>query len=131
MIIEPKREDIVGSTVVEPAWYEVEVTSVEDKMSKDNTSTNSWLKGKIVKNADNGDTKYAGVPTPFLWMINSKGIFASVALFKSIGVDMEDGKRYDTQAFSGRRLEAFIGNELYNGAMQNKMMGQYRMVKTS
>jgi len=129
MLLEPKKEDLSASTIVEPAWYRVHVDDVEDKPNNKGTGTNSWLKGKIVCNADTGDKKFEGVPTPFLWMISSNGIMFAAALFRSIGVELEVGKRYDTGAFKSRDLEAFIGNELYEGLMQNKMMGKYRPAK--
>ena len=130
MLMEPKKDDLQASTVVEPAWYKVVIEDVIDKPTNSGTGTNSWFKGKVICNADNGDKKFEGVPTPFLWMISSNApMVFSIPLWRSIGVEMEAGKRYDTQAFKGRTLEAFIGNELYQGVMQNKMEGKYRPAK--
>jgi len=126
MIITFSEKDILSSKIVTPSWYRVIIEEVEDKMSKDNTSTNSWLKGKILFNADDGSTEFANVPTPFLWMFNSKGAWAVVGLLKTMGFTVEAGKRADLSALVGKQVDAFIGNELYNGAMQNKMTGMYR-----
>lgn len=126
MILEFSDADLNTSKVVEPAWYRVLIESVEDKQSKDGQSTNSWLKGKILFNSDTGSKAFENVPTPFLWMINSKGAFAAVGIFAALGVTLQSGQRLSTDALAGKELDCFIGNELYNGVMQNKMMGQYR-----
>jgi len=129
MLLEFSANDLLQSRVVEPAWYRVHIDQVEDRLSKDGMSTNSWIKGHIICNADTGDKKFENVPSPFLWMINSKGAFAAVGLFAALGLEIAEGTRADTKALEGKELDVFIGNELYNGIMQNKIEGKYRAVR--
>lgn len=126
MIIEFSENDLKAEKIVEPAWYRVQIDSVEDKMANDNVSTNSWIKGHILFNSDTGSKAFEGVPTPFLWLISSKGAFAAVGIFAALGVVPQVGVRLSTEALVGKQLDCFIGNGLYKGAMQNTMPGQYR-----
>lgn len=129
MIIEFSDSDIKQSTVVEPAWYVVHIDEVEDRQANDGQSTNTWLKGHIVRNADTGDTKFANVPTPFLWLFNSKGAWAAVGFCAALGMEPGAGKRADLSQSQGKDIEVFISNGLYKGVMGNVISNQYRPVR--
>lgn len=130
MLLKISAEDLKAGLLPEPAWYEVLIEKVEDKPSKDGQSMNYWLKGKIVKNADNGDTKFAGVPTPFLWMINSKGSFAMVPILRALGKELQPDMEVDPMGLAGKRLEMFIGNQPdQQGIMRSSVTGQYRPLR--
>lgn len=135
MIVEVSQNDVLSSKLPSPGWYRVVIDAVEDKMSKDNASTNSWLKGRIICNADTGDKEFEGVPTPFLWLINSKGLFAHLGLFIACGFEGADkpGARLDTQALAGKVVEMFIGNAINpnTGMMQSSAPGMYRKAKAA
>jgi hypothetical protein len=126
MILEFSDSDINQSKIVTPAWYRVRIDDVTDKISNDGGSTNSWLKGTILFNADNGSKEFEGVPTPFLWMFNSKGAWAAIGLYAALGVEIKPGIRVGTDALKGKEVDAYITNDLYKGVVQNKMAGQYR-----
>lgn len=130
MLIEFSDSDLLSSKIVQPGWYKVSIDDVEERASNDGTSTNAWIKGHIICNDDTGNTDDNGVPTPYLWMINSKGAFAAVGLFSSIGMEIKAGSRANTSALKGKEVVMFIGNELYKGKMQNCVTGQYRAVKS-
>lgn len=130
MLLEFNESDLLQSKVIPPAWYAVEILDVEEKMSKNGDSTNAWIKGKVLWNAENGSIENAGVPTPYLWMINSKGAFSAVGIFSALGMEIKAGSRANTDALKGKRLEMFIGNELYNGQMKNSVAGMYRPLKS-
>ena len=131
MLIEVNEDDLKSGRVVVPGWYRVLIEEVEDRQSKDNQSTNSWLKGKILYNADNGSKEFADVPTPYLWMLNSKGKFAFEGLFRSLGHEWKLGARFQTSALVGVQVEVFIENELFSGVMQNKMTNKYRVPRNT
>lgn len=127
MIIEFSESDILSSKVVTPAWYKVQIDDIEEKMSKDGQSMNSWIKGHIICNADDGSKEFANVPTPFLWLFNSKGAWAAVGFCASLGMEPGVGKRADLSAAKGQVVEMFIGNGLnQNGIITNTVTGQYR-----
>lgn len=125
-IVEFSKDDLLQSKVVTPAWYRVQITKVEDRASNDGKSINTWLKGKILFNADNGSTEFADVPTPFLWMFNSKAVWSMVGFAQAFGVEVEPGKRFDPSATEGKQIDVFIENEMYNGILQNSIKHKYR-----
>lgn len=127
MKVKVTERDIKQSIIVEPAWYRVIIDEVEDKQAKNGQSINSWYKGRIIQNADTGDKKYEGVPTPYLWLSNEA--VAPLAMFRAIGASEAEvaGAVLDTQVFAGKVMEVFIGNKLDDqGIMRNTITGQFR-----
>lgn len=130
MLLQFSDSDVKSSKIVPPGWYLVSIDEVEEKASKDSKSINTWLKGQIIKDDDTGSTENSGVPTPFPWLINSKGAWAAVGLFNSIfGDEIKAGDRRDTAALAGQKVVMFIGNGLYEGVMKNVSTNQYRAPK--
>lgn len=126
MIIEFTESDVNQSKIITPGWYRVRIDDVTDKISNDGASTNSWIKGTVLFNADNGSKEFEGVPTPYLWLINSKGAFSAVGLYAALGIVAGPGVRVNTEALKGKEVDANITNEVYKGVVQNKISGQYR-----
>jgi hypothetical protein len=126
MIIEFSDSDFLQSKVVEPAWYRVLIEKVEDKLSKDGKSTNTWLSGKILFNADTGDKTNAGVPSPFPWLFNSKAAWSAVGFAQAMGMEAAPGKRFDFNACQGREIDMFIENDFYEGILKNVTKHKYR-----
>lgn len=127
MKVKVTERDIKQSIIVEPAWYRVIIDEVEDKQAKNGQSMNSWYKGRIIQNADTGDKKYEGVPTPYLWLSNEQVV--PLAMFRAIGATEAEsvGAVLDTQVFAGKVMEVFIGNQLDDkGIMRNSITGQFR-----
>ena len=124
-IIEFSKEDFLQSKVVEPAWYRVLIEKVEDRLSKDGKSTNTWLNGKILFNSDTGSEENAGVPTP-LWLFNSKATWNVVGFAKAFGMEPAPGKRFDPAATVGKSIDVFIDNEMYEGVLKNSIKHKYR-----
>lgn len=130
MLMKFSADDLNAGKLPTPGWYEVVVEKIEEKPSKDAQSINAWIKGKIVKNADTGSTEFAGVPTPFLWMVNSKAPFSLVPMIRALGVEPKAGQEANTDALVGKRLEMFIGNQPdQNGVMRSSVTGQYRPLR--
>jgi hypothetical protein len=129
MIIEFSESDLLQSKLVPPAWYRVLIEKVEDKLSKDSNSTNTWLRGKILYNADDGSKEYAGVPAPFPWLFNSKAPWAAVGFVNAMGIEVKPGVRVNLQNAEGKEVDMFIENDLYEGVMKNVTRHKYRTPK--
>ena len=130
MIFEYSDKDLLQSKIVDPAWYRVRITACEDRASNDGQSVNTWLKGEILYNADSKDTKFAGVPTPYLWLFNSKAPFSTVGFTTALeGKPPSQGERREISANTtvGREVEMFIANGEYNGQTTNAVSGKYRI----
>jgi hypothetical protein len=125
-MIEITDKDILRSTIVEPAWYELHIESVGQKPSKDGGSTNYPVEATIVRNADTGDTKFAGVPLE--WNFNSKAIGFVVGFLKAFGVEVV-AKRFDLSAAEGKNIEAYVKNGEWQGRVKNEVTDQYRPLR--
>lgn len=128
-IVQYGERDLLRGTVVEPAWYVMNVDHVGEAPSKDGGSTNYPVEGTIVKNADTGSEEYKGVPVD--WMFNSKAIGFSVGFLKSFGVDVKAGARFDLANAAGKQLEVFVENDTWQGRLVNRVNHKYRPLRTS
>lgn len=141
MILEFSESDLVQSVVVPPAWYRINIEEVEDKISSKGDSTNTWLKGKLLFNADTGATEFdagvdkegnpvkqkiAGLPTPFPWLFNSKGAFAAVGFAQALGMDVKPKSQLNLLACKGKQVDMFIENVVYEGVLKNSVSGKFR-----
>lgn len=120
--------DLLSSKIVEPAWYVVLVDDVEERTSKAGTSQNFFILGTIEKNADNGSTEFAGVPTPPRgWVFNEQYPANAVGFIQSLGKSIDPkGERIELADAKGMRLEVFIGNGTFDGKTVNQINHQYR-----
>lgn len=121
-------KDLKRNTIVDPAWYVMMVDSVGEAPSSDNKSINYPVEGTIIKNADNGSEKFAGVPVggvPF-WMFNSKAIGFAKGFLECFGITVEKDQGYDLGGAEGKLIEVFIVNNTYNGRTSNRIEHQYR-----
>lgn len=125
-IVQITKRDLLRSTLVVPAWYRVRIDSYETKMAANGLSQNYMYEGSIIKNADTGDVKFAGVPTPF-WLFNSKALGFTVDFWRALGYEVAEDMRFDFSANVGKELDVFIGNETYQGRLVNSVKThQYR-----
>lgn len=122
-------KDLLRGKVVEPAWYVMHIESVGEAPSKDGGSTNYPVEGVIVKNADNGNEEFKGVPID--WNFNSKAIGFAVGFLQAFGVDVKSGARFDLANASGKQLEVFVENDTYQGRMVNRVNHKYRALRTA
>lgn len=122
--IEFDKKSLMIGKVVEPAWYRVVIDDVSEEPSKDGKSTNYWMEGTIIKNADNGDEANAGVG--LRWNFNSKALGFAKGFFECFGITPELGKRYELNAAKGQQIEVFVENSTYEGRIQNKVNHKYR-----
>lgn len=122
-------KDLLRGKVVEPAWYVMHIESVGEAPSKDGGSTNYPVEGVIVKNADNGNEEFKGVPID--WNFNSKAIGFAVGFLQAFGVDVKSGARFDLANAAGKQLEVFVENDTYQGRMVNRVNHKYRALRTA
>lgn len=126
-LITISAKDVKRGIIVEPGWYVVEVESVNGKTSNSGTSQNFIMEGSIIKHADTGDTKYAGVPTPQGWLFNEKAISFAIPFLAACGANVgESGGRFELEDSVGKKLEIFIENGVWEGRTVNKINHKYR-----
>src|SRR3970040_1260629 len=128
-VVQFSDKDLLRGKVVEPAWYFMHIESVGEAPSKDGGSTNYPVEGVIVKNADNGNEEFKGVPID--WNFNSKAIGFSVGFLQAFGVDVKSGARFDLANAAGKQLEVFVENDTYQGRMVNRVNHKYRALRTA
>lgn len=121
------EQDLLRGKIVEPAWYRVKVENVSEALSKDQGSTNYKMEGTIIRNADNGDEAFQGVP--IVWNFNSKAIGFTKGFFEGMGVSVVAGQRYDLKASIGEVIDMFIENGMYEGRAKNEVNHKYRVAK--
>jgi hypothetical protein len=123
-MVQFSQRDLLKGTVVEPNWYRMRIEGVGEKPSAAGDSTNFPVEGVIIKNADNGDEKYAGVPVD--WMFNSKAIGFAVGFLTSLGVEVLPNTRFDLAKAVGMEIEVFVENDTYQGRVVNRVNHKYR-----
>jgi hypothetical protein len=121
-VIDFSSDDILASKVVEPAYYEVDITEALQKPAKDGKSQNYLLEGRIVVNSDTGDTTFANVPLGKAgnWIFNSKMKGNLIPLFEAVGADITPGSRFEFFHMKGKRISVYVENTEWNGQIQNK-----------
>lgn len=117
------EEDFLRGKLVPPTWYLMEITSVEEKPSKDGGSTNYVTEGKILQD-EAGSTEYAGVP--ITWNFNSKARGFILGFLQSLGVDVKPGMRIELAAAVGRKLYVYVENKTYEGRVLNSVNHKYK-----
>ena len=127
-IISFSDRDMNRGIIIEPAWYLVNIIQVGESPSKDGGSTNYPVEAQIVKNADTGDEKYAGVPLD--WNFNSKAIGFAVGYLSALGVDVKAGQRFDLAHSAGKQIEVFVENGEWQGRLVNRVNHKYRPVRS-
>jgi hypothetical protein len=127
-IIEFSDRDMNRGKVIDPAWYLVKIENIGEAPSRDGGSTNYPVEGIIIKNADNGDAKFAD--TIIEWNFNSKAIGFAVGFLKALGIDVKAGARFDLANAIGHNVEVFIENGEWQGRIVNRVNHKYREVRS-
>ena len=83
----------------------------------------------IVKNADNGSDDFAGVPIELQFNDKPKAKGFIEGFLRGLGVDVASKQRYDCNSAVGKKIEAFIENDKYNGRLINRCNHKYRVVR--
>lgn len=122
--IEFGDRDLLRGTVLEPAWYRVRVDSIGEALSKDRNSTNYPVEATVLFNADNGDTKFAGVPLD--WNFNSKAIGFAGGYLRALGHDPKKGERFELSDTVGSEIDVYVENAEWQGRIINRVNHKYR-----
>ena len=125
-MIEFTQKDILRGKLVEPAWYQGHIEGLDKKLAAKGDSTNYNYEITLVKNADNGDTKFSGVPVTINFNTKAKGFM--IGFFTALGANVEAGSRFNEESAVGKDIELYIINEEFDGRMINKCKHQYRPV---
>jgi hypothetical protein len=121
-------KDMKRGTIVQPAWYRVKIDFVgEAELASSQKTYNYPIEATIIKNADNGDKAFEGVPINF--MFNSGAIGLAKDFCTALGGDIKAGARFELKAAEGKELDMFIANGTYNGRAKNDVPHQYRAAK--
>lgn len=123
------ESDVLRGTTVEPGWYELLIENVgEWKPSKDQRSNNLEMESVIVRNADNGDTKFKGIPVTLRFndQKSARGFIA--AFMRGLGVEIA-AETYELANAKGKTIVCMVKVEPYEGKLNNKVDG-YRDPRT-
>src|SRR5262245_36122552 len=92
-----------------PAWYTLTIENVGESLSADKQSTNYPVEATVVRNADTGDTEWAG--TPIEWNFNSKFMRAAADFLLCFGIEVAAGKRFELGATAGKQVDVYVENK--------------------
>lgn len=123
------QSDVLRGTTVEPAWYELLIQSVGDwKPSKDQKSNNLEMEATVIRNADNGDTRFKDVPITLRFndQQSARGFIA--AFLRGLGVEIT-ADTFELANAKGKLITCMVKNDTYEGRLVNKVEG-YRDPKT-
>jgi hypothetical protein len=123
--------DLLRNKIVEPAWYTLDIQAHRDwTPTKDGQSNNCHYECVIVKNSDNGDESFTGVPIELQFNDKPRAAGFIEAFLRGLGVDIVSKARYDGNSAVGKKIDAFIENDTYNGRLINRCNHKYRQVRS-
>lgn len=123
--------DLLRNKVVEPAWYLLDIQEHRTwTPTKDGQSNNCHFECVIEKNADNVSQDFANVPIELQFNDKPKAKGFIEGFLRGLGVDIQSNARYDLKMAVGKKIEAFIENDNYNGRLINRCNHKYRVVRT-
>jgi hypothetical protein len=131
-IISFTDSDLLRNKVVEPGWYTLDIQGHRTwTPTKDGQSNNCHFDTVIEKNAENGSTEFSGVPIvlQFNDKPGARG-FLEGFLRGGLGVDVQSNTRYNLNSAVGKKIDAFIGNDTYNGRLVNKADHKYKVTQS-
>lgn len=120
-------KDFLRGKIVLPAWYTMRIEEITEKPSADGNSTNYPVEGTILKNAEDGNEEFAGVP--IYWNFNSKAKGFMIGFLHALGVEPKPGQRVDLTAAVGSVIDVFVENKTYEGRILNSVNHKYRATK--
>jgi hypothetical protein len=128
------KKDLTAGVIYEPAWYRVRIDEVSAEPSKntESPSTNYWIQGTLLFNADTGDRKYED--HPIRWNFNSKWMNPAKGFVMALGTPEEEiteNTRFEFKASIGKELDVYIENGLWENRPNNKVNHKYRMPRVS
>lgn len=123
-IIQFSKKDIKRGIIVDPAWYRCVIDETGEKLTKAGDSTNYLMSATVMRNADNGEEKFAGVPLD--WNFNTKGLGFMVKFVEALGEEVTEESRFELNESVGRELDIYIKTGMWEGRPKNEP-DQYRV----
>lgn len=121
------QSEMLRNKIVDPAWYELEITAHRDwTPTKAGDSNNCYFDCLIVRNADTGDTTFAGVPIELMFNDKPGAQGFREGFMKALGVELHVDKDYNMNAAVGKKIEAFVENNEWQGRISNRVNHKYR-----
>jgi hypothetical protein len=122
--------DLLRNKIVEPAWYVLDIQAHRTwSPTKDGQSNNCHFECVIIKNADNGADDFAAVPIELQFNDKPKAKGFIEGFLRGLGVDIQANARYSLESAVGKKIEAFIENDTYNGRIINRCNHKYRQLR--
>jgi hypothetical protein len=105
-IVDFTQDDLNRGKLVDPGNYILEIGELNEGPSKGGDSTNIvYENSRIIANADNGDTSFAGVPLYIRFNSKAKGFM--IGFFSALkGEAVTSADRFDTRAPVGKKIIA-------------------------
>lgn len=114
-------QDLKRAVVLDQGWYNVEVTSVEEKESKAGDSMNIIVEMVGLSSTDSDKNKAAGVPLRRYFSEKAPGMAASF-IKACIGNLPEEGGDFELSGAVGKKLQAFVKPRQFEGRMSNDVV---------
>ena len=117
------KEDILRGKAVKPGVYTLLVKDIKEGPGKSDPSSNVVTISMIIESGPNGDGSFNGVPVSHWLSEKAPGMaipFIEAVTGKKVP---EEGVNPDLEQCKGRKVKAFIKNEMYQGRPSNKIDG--------
>ena len=113
-------EDVARGTILAPGWYTLEVTKVEDGVTKTKGEQRSLVSLKVLDGKDHEGNDAPGVLVFAQFMPAYPGFAVKFcnALGAGIGKEGKAGIQIDDNLV-GQRLQGYVKNKTYEDRMQN------------
>ncbi len=130
-MVEFSESDLLRNKIVTPAWYTLFIQTVGEwtpSANKEKPSNNLVVDCIIERNGDDGTEEFKGVPITVRF--NSRAIGFVEGFLRALGVEVTAG-RFNIKAAEGQRIDAYIGNKLYEGRTMNNCENKFRAPKAA
>lgn len=108
------QEDINRSKLLEPGlWYNVEVTNVEEALSRKGDSMNTFVYMKVI------DGPFTGALLTRTF--NEKAPGAAIPFIEALGYEVKPGVDYNLSNAIGRKLRVFVNHVEREGRILNNV----------
>lgn len=121
------KSDEKRNQLADPAFYELSIEAHRDwTPSKNGPFNNCYFECVIVRNADTGDTTFAGIPIELRFDDKANSQFTREAFMLALGVDWKPDTEYNMASAVGKHIIAFVEHNEYQGRITNKVNNKYR-----
>lgn len=117
------KEDILRGKAVKPGVYTLLIKDIKEGPGKSDPSSNVVTISMVIESGPNGDNSFNNVPVSH-WLSEKAPGMAIPFIEAVTGQKIpETGANPDLEQCKGRKVKAFIKNEMYQGRPSNKIDG--------